>query len=123
MAENIKRETPSEVSLEARLEEVVSPFEEVPSVEKLDAPQLREFVLLIDTFGVERTVNNGCHENGGRANGTGHESVILADGGTQDGVVESGHEAGREGMTIGRGGFIPTLEDWVNIHPLNCRGL
>jgi hypothetical protein len=42
MVEHIEREALSEVSLEVRLEEVVSPLEEIPSMVKLDAPQLGE---------------------------------------------------------------------------------
>jgi len=69
--EHIERETLSEVSLEVRLEEVVSVLEEIPSVVELDAPQLRKFVLLVS--GIEGIVKSGCREDSSRANGTSDE--------------------------------------------------
>jgi len=101
VVEHIEREAPSKVSFEVRLEEVVPSFEEIPGMVKLDSPKLWEVVFPIDTFGVERIVHDSSHQDGGRANGTGHEFVTLASGGTQDGVVEIGHEAGQEGITVG----------------------
>jgi len=99
MVEHIKRETLSEVPLEVRLEKVVSPLEEVPSMIKLDAPQLRKLVDLI--FEAESIAENGCREDGSRAKGTGSELVVLSCDEIQDSRVESGHEVVRE---QGRGG-------------------
>ena len=90
MMEHIEREALSEGSLEVRLEEVISSLEEIPSVVKLDAPQLRKVVLLI--FGAEDIVENGRREDGSGANGTSDKLVVLA---SQDGRVESGHEVVR----------------------------
>ena len=90
MVEHIERETLSEISLEARLEKVVPPFEEIPGMVKLDALQLGEFVFLI--LGAERVVDSCCREDGSRANGTGDELSVLTDDGIEDGGVESGHE-------------------------------
>ena len=86
MVEHIERETLSEVSLEVRLEEVVSPLEEIPSMEKLDALQLRKVVVLI--FGAESIVENGYRKDGSRAKG---EPVVLSRDEIQDGRAESGH--------------------------------
>jgi hypothetical protein len=99
MVEYIERETLSEVSPEIQLEEVVSPLEEIPSMVKLDAPQLREVVFLI--FGAEGIVENGCREDYSGANSTSDKLAVLA---SQDGRVESGHEMvreeGRKGHTV-----------------------
>ena len=83
MMEHIERETLSEGSLEAQLEEVVSALEEIPSKVELDARQLREIVFLIP--GAERRVEGGCHEDD-----TGSELVLLASDEIQEGRVESG---------------------------------
>jgi len=87
--EHVERKALSEISLEVRLEEVVSPLEEIPSMVKLDSPQLGEFVFLI--LGAESMVDSGCNEDGSRANGANDELVVLADDGIQDGRVESRH--------------------------------
>lgn len=87
----MKREALSEILLEVRLEEVVSPLEEIPGMVKLDALQLRNAVLLV--FGAEGIVENGCRENGSGANGPGDKLVALA---SQDGRVESGHKVVRK---------------------------
>ena len=89
VVEHVERKALSEVLLEIRLQEVVSPSEEIPSVEKLDSPQLGEFVLLF--LGAESIVDNGCREDGSRADGAGDELVVLADDGIQDCRVESGN--------------------------------
>ena len=65
---------------------------------ELDTPQLWEVVLLI--FEVECVVGRGCREDGGRANGTGDESVA------QDGRVEREHRVGKEGRTRDRSQFL-----------------
>jgi len=59
MVEHIEREVLAEVSTEIRMEEVESPLEEIPSVVKLDAPQLGEVVLSI--FGAKCIVGSCCH--------------------------------------------------------------
>jgi len=89
MMEHVEREALSEVLLEIRLDEVVPPMEEIPSVVKLDSPQLGELLLLI--FGTESVVDSSCHEDGSRSDGAGDELVVLADAGIQDGGVESRH--------------------------------
>jgi len=97
MVEHVEREALSEVSLEIRMEEVESPLEEIPSVVKLDTPQLGGFMLPI--FGGERIVGSGCREDHSRTDGTSDELVV------QDGRVESGHGVGREDGGGGRPGF------------------
>ena len=94
MVEHIERETLAEVSLEIQLEEVVSPLKEIPSMVKLDAPQLGKVVLLIS--GAESIVENGCHKDSGRANSTSNKLVVLAGDEIQGGRVESGHEVARK---------------------------
>jgi len=89
MMEHVEREALSEISLEIRLEEVVSPLEEIPSMVKLDSPQLGEFVLLI--LGAESIVDSGCHEDGSSADGSSDKLVVFAHDGIQNGRVESGH--------------------------------
>ena len=79
MVEDVEREAFSGVFLKVRLEEVVSPSEEIPSMVKLDAPQLGEFALLI--LGAERTVESCYHEDGSRTNDTDDELVVLGAGG------------------------------------------
>ena len=69
----------------------MSPLEKVPSVVKLDAPQLGEVALLI--FRAKSVVDSGRREDGSCANSTSDEPVVFAGGETQDGRVESGHEA------------------------------
>jgi len=81
--EHIKRKTVPEVSLEVRLEEVVSILEEVPSMIKLDAPQLGKFVVLI--LGAENIPENGCRKDGGRAKCTSGELVFISCDKIQDG--------------------------------------
>ena len=78
----------------------MSPPEEIPSMVKLDAPQLGEVLLLI--FAAESIVDGGCRESSRHANGTGDEPVVLAADGIQDGRVENGHEVGKGGGTGGR---------------------
>ena len=89
MMEYFEREALSEVSFEVRLEEIVSSLEEIPSVVKLDTPQLGKLVLLV--LGAESIVDGGCREDCDRANGSNDELAVLADDGIQDGGVESGH--------------------------------
>ena len=76
VVEDVEGETLSGVPIEVRPEEVVSPLEEIPSMVKLDTPQLRKVVLLI--FGAENIVESDCCENGSGADGTGDELVALA---------------------------------------------
>ena len=99
MVEYIERETLSEVSLEIRLEEVVPSLEEIPSVVKLDAAQLRKLVRLI--FGAENIVDSGCHKNGSRAKGTGDELIVFVGDKIQNGKIESGHGVVRDGERRG----------------------
>ena len=76
MVEHVKGETLSEVPLEVRLHEVVSPVEEIPSVIKLDASQLREVVTLI--FVTELVVDSICCKSGSHASSTSDELLVLA---------------------------------------------
>jgi hypothetical protein len=108
MVEDVERETLSGVSREVRLEEIVSPLEEIPSMVKLDTPQPRKGVLFI--FGAEKIVESGCREDCSGANGTGNKLVFLASDEIQDGRVESGHEVVRVEGTAS----VVQLEDWVN---------
>ena len=67
----------------------MSTLEEVPSMIKLDAPQLGKFVTFI--LGAENIPENGCRKDGGRAKGTNGELVFISHDEIQDGRVESGH--------------------------------
>ena len=89
MVEDVERETLSVVSLEVRLEEVVSPLEEIPGMVKLDALQLGKVVVLI--FGAKNIVENGCRNYGGCANGTSSELFVISCNEIEDGRDESGH--------------------------------
>ena len=95
MMEYTERETLSEVSIEVRLEEIVSPLEEIPSMNKLDTAQLGKFVRLI--FEAEGMIDNGCHENCSRTSDTDDELVVLTGDGIQNGRAESGHGMVRDG--------------------------
>ena len=118
VVEHVEREALAEVPFEIRVEKVVPPLEEIPSVVELDAPQLGELVLVI--FGAECVVHNSCRKDRCRANNTSDESVVLASDGIQDGRVESGHKAGQQDRTRGpSGAFIPTLEDRC-VAPRDC---
>ena len=94
MVEDVERETLSAVLIEVRLEEIISPLEEIPSMVKLDTPQLRKVVPRI--LGAENIVEGGCREDGSCANGTSDEPVVLVSDEVQDGRVESGHEVARK---------------------------
>ena len=83
MVECIERETLYEISLKVRLEEIVPPLEEIPSVVKMDALQLRKVVILI--FGAENIVESSCRKDGSGANGTSDKLVALAGDEIQDG--------------------------------------
>jgi len=76
MVEHVERETLSKVPLEVPLEKVVSPLEEIPSMVKLDAPQLRKLVVPIAES--ESIVENCCRKDGGCAKGTSSELVVLS---------------------------------------------
>jgi len=93
MVEDIEREAFSEVPLKVRVEEVVSSLEEVPSMVKLDAPQLREFTPLI--LGAKNAVDSGHREDDSRTNSA--EKFVLYGDGAYDGGVESGHEMVEKG--------------------------
>ena len=95
--EHVEGEALPMVSLEARLEEVVSPLEEIPSMMQLDTLQLGEFVPFI--FGAESIIGGCCREDGSHANGTGDEPDIIASGGIQDSRVDDGHKMGQEDGT------------------------
>ena len=101
MVEHVERETLAEVSLEIQPEEVVSPLKEIPGMVKLNAPQLGKTAFLIS--GAESIVENGCHEDCGRANGTSDKLVVLAGDEIQGGRVESGHEVARKRVRRGCG--------------------
>jgi len=117
MVEHVERETLSAVLIEVRLEEVISPLEEIPSMVKLDTPQLRKVVPRI--FGAENIVEGGCREDGSGANGTSDDPVVLVSDEVQDGRVESGHEVVRKQGRRGYGVlFVFRVEDWVNIYLL-----
>jgi hypothetical protein len=95
MVEDVEREALAEVLFQVRLKEVVSTLEEFPSVEKLNARQLGEVVLLI--FGTKSIVGNGCYQYGSRTNRTSEELAVLASGdGGQDCRIESEHGEGEE---------------------------
>ena len=116
MVEHIERETLSAVSIEIRLEEVVASLEEIPSMVKLDTPQLRKVVLRI--FGAQSVVENGCHEDDGGANSTSDELVVPAGDEIRESRVESRHEVGRKQGRRGNGVLSPyRVEDWVKIYP------
>jgi hypothetical protein len=91
--EYIERETFSEVLLETRMEKIVSPLEEIPSVVKLDAGQLGEPALVI--FGAEMVIDDCRREDGARADSADDELIVLDNDGIQR--VESGHEVVRRG--------------------------
>ena len=92
VVEHVEGEALPMVSLEARLEEVVSPLEEIPSMIQLDTLQLGEFVPFI--FGAESIIGGCCREDGNHANGTGDEPDIIASEGIQDSRVDDGHKMG-----------------------------
>jgi len=102
MMKHIERETLSEVPLEVPLEEVVSPLEEIPSMVKLDAPQLSKLVVFI--FEAESIVENCCRKDGSRPKGTSSKLVVLSCDEIQDSRVESGHgvvrKRGRRGHRV-----------------------
>lgn len=70
----------------------MSLLEEVPGVIHLDARKLGEFFFFL--LGAEGLVGDGRCEDGGQANGTSHEPVILAGDQIEDGGTETSHEAG-----------------------------
>ena len=117
MMKHIEREALPEVSFEARLEEVVAPFEEIPSMVKLYTPKPGEIMVL--TLGAEYIISSGRREDGSRANCASDELVVLANDGTKDGRVESGHGVDQEDGTGGGavrlfhssriGGYIPSV--------------
>jgi hypothetical protein len=74
MMEDVERKALSQVSFEVRLEEVVPPSEEIPSMVKLYTPQLGELVLLI--FGTESVVGSSCHKDNGGC-GCGGKLIVL----------------------------------------------
>jgi len=119
VVEHVERETPSEVPLEIGLEEIVSAFEEAPSVVQLDASQLWEVVILI--LGAKSVVDGGCDEDGSRAKGTGDELVVLTGDGGQGGKVEDGHEMSREKRVLG---FKSSRMGWMYTPGIarRCRG-
>ena len=98
MVEDIEREAFSEVSLEVRMEEVVSPSEEIPSMVKLDASKLGELTPLI--LEAENVVDGGYREDGSCANSTDDKTDVLGGEKIHDSRVESGHEVARKGEGI-----------------------
>ena len=119
--EDIEREAFPGVSAEVRVDEIVSSSEEIPSIVKLDAPQPREFMLLI--LGAENIVGSSYREEGSRANSTDGEVIVLDGEGIHDSRVESGHEVVRVGEMRNETtwGCVWILEVWVNIYPLHCQ--
>lgn len=113
--EHVERETLSEVSLEVRLEEVVTLSEEIPSVVKLDAPQSGKLVRLV--FGAERIIGNYRHKDSSNADSTSDNLAVLAGNWIQDGRI-----GGEHGMVMRRGsrwsGSLNNLfASWVNVYP------
>ena len=74
MMEHAEREALSGVSLEVRLEEVVSLLEEIPSMVKLNPLQLGESRLLI--LGVETIIGSGRREDCRHGHKTSGELVV-----------------------------------------------
>ena len=91
MVEHFEREAFPEISLEVRLEEVISFLEEMPSMVQLNAPQLGEIVLLV--LGVKNIVDSSCGEDDRRAS---DKLVVCAGDEGRVSRVESGHEVSRE---------------------------
>lgn len=94
VVEDFKREAPR-VSLDIRLEEVVPPLKEIPSMIQLDTWQLGESV--VSVFEVESVVDSTCRKDCGKANSTSNELVFFARDRMQDGGIESRHKTGSEG--------------------------
>ena len=92
--EHVERETLSEVSLEVRLEEVVTLSEEIPSMVKLDAPQSGKFVRLV--FGAERIIGDYCHKDSSNADSTSDKLAVLTGDWIQDGRIGGEHGNGEE---------------------------
>ena len=92
MVKHIKRKVLSGVLLEAQLEEVVLPSEEIPGMVELDTPQLGESTPLI--LGVERIVDSGYCEDGSHTSRTNGELVDLSGGVVYDGRVGGEHGVG-----------------------------
>ena len=78
MVEYVEREAHSRVTIEVRPEEVVPSLKEIPSMVQLEAPQLREFVVLI--FGDECRIYGDRHNDGGYTNGTNDRIFFRGDG-------------------------------------------
>ena len=94
MVEYVERKTLSEVPFEVGLEKIVSRSIEIPSMIKLDTPQLWKLVRLF--FRAENVVGGGCREDDSNANRASDELAILSGDEIQDGGVEGGHGAVRK---------------------------
>ena len=95
VVEYIERKTLSEVPFEVGLEEIISRLIKIPSVIKLNAPQLGKLVRLF--FRAENIVGGGCREDDSRANHASDELVVLSGDGVQDCRAEERHGAMRRG--------------------------
>ena len=95
MMEYIERKTLSKVPFIVGLEEIVSRSIEIPSVIKLNTPQLGKLVRPL--FSAENIVGGGCREDDSRANRASDELAVLSGDGIRDGRVEEGHGAARKG--------------------------
>ena len=88
VVEYIERKAFSEGPFEIGLEEVVSPSIEIPSMIKLNAPQLGNPVRVFS--GTESIVGGSCRDDK-RTNPPSDELVVFAGDGIQDGRVEEIH--------------------------------
>ena len=99
VVEDIERKAFSEGPFEIGLEEVVSPLVEIPSMIKLNAPQLGKVLRI--SLGAESKVGGGCCEDNKRAKYTSEEVDALAGDGIQDGGAGEGH-----GVVRKEGGYL-----------------
>ena len=89
VAEHVERKSSSRVSFEARLKEVVSLLEEIPSMEELNAWQLGECAIPI--LGAEAIINKGRRKEGSTTKCGSSELVVFAGDEIKDGRIESRH--------------------------------
>ena len=75
VVEHVERE----VFLKARMEEIVSPSEEIPSVVKLNAAQLGEPALII--LEAEAIIDNGCRKDNTCADSAEDKLTVFEDDG------------------------------------------
>ena len=88
--EDVEREAP-QFPFAVQTDEVVTAFDEVPSMVELDAPKFWESVLL--DIGGKSIIDGSCGEDCHHTNGTSNvELVAFAGEGTEDGGIEDRHE-------------------------------